>query len=218
LAEITATSRTTVWRLVQKLGYGTYSEFKYDFVNSLEKYSYFNRILPEECCETDEGMLSSYIDMSRSVIDDLEKTIDLNEVKKVVVAVHDAKRVCFYTYGRYYSEVPFQINLSIDGKKTDIFVRHSDLINDVKTLDETCMVFIATLDFPDTTDMEPIFKEIQGKGPKVFLFGLPNSRYRKYAHFFAPYAKTGTMVGSYTMLMYYDLINVMYRKKYIDSK
>ena len=218
LAEITSTSRTTIWRLIQKLGYGTYSEFKYDLVNSLDKYSYYNRVLPLECCETVEEVVHSYVSMSRDVIEDLEKSVKISEISKAAEAVHQAKRVCFYTNGRYYSEVSFQLNLAIDGKKTDILTNYTDHINDIDNLDPTCMVFIATVDFPDTIDLEPLFKAIQAKGATVFLFGLPNSRYKKYAHFFAPYAKTGTMVGAYTMLMYLDLINVFYRQKYIDKK
>ena len=47
IAELTSSSRTTVWRLVQKLGYRSFSDFRYALQSAASQYVYYNRMLEQ---------------------------------------------------------------------------------------------------------------------------------------------------------------------------
>lgn len=222
LAELTATSRTTLWRLVQKLGYKSYSEFKHELGNTLQKYTYINRVLPGEDTGGDAELISSYFSAVRANVEGLEQALVMDELHSVVDAVHRAGRVCFYVYGRVFSEIPFQANLAVDGKQTEILTRNPDLAAHAQTLDPSCFVFISSVEYSDTMDLEPVFITAKEKGATVFLMSGGVSRYTKYADFQIPFtsqvqAATSGMVNTYRMYMYLDIINMLYRRKYIDK-
>lgn len=223
LAEQTATSRTTIWRLTQKLGYQSYSEFKHELVNTIQQFTYFNRFLPNEDTEDAPGLVREYFRHTHSGLDDLERAVDMAELNRVVDAIHAAQRICFYLYGRFFAELPFQTNLAVDGKTTEMVVRSSDLPAHAETLDDSCFVFITTVEFSDTMDMRPIFKTAKERGAIIFLMSTDESRFTKYADFWIPSCPDGPppvkgMVHSFKSNMYIDLINMLYRHKYIDKR
>ena len=48
IAELTNSSRTTVWRMVQKLGYKNFTDFHHELRRAVKHYTYYNRLLPSE--------------------------------------------------------------------------------------------------------------------------------------------------------------------------
>jgi DNA-binding MurR/RpiR family transcriptional regulator len=48
LAELKNSSRTTIWGMIQKLGYTSYTEFRHELKKAAKNYIYYDRILPLE--------------------------------------------------------------------------------------------------------------------------------------------------------------------------
>ncbi|MCF0132326.1 MAG: MurR/RpiR family transcriptional regulator [Bacteroidaceae bacterium] len=57
IAEMTNSSRTTVWRLVQKMGYKSFSDFRFSLQAAVSQYGYYNRMLPPAVCADGEKMM-----------------------------------------------------------------------------------------------------------------------------------------------------------------
>ena len=74
-AELTNASRTTLWRLVQKMGYENYSDFRHALKQAVSQYTYYNRILlPEQCTDADT-IMSSCLHQTKLVRSLIEKNI-----------------------------------------------------------------------------------------------------------------------------------------------
>ncbi len=218
LAELCKVSKATVERLIRKLGYNSLPQFRHDVSLVYNKYTYYNRVLPPELCQDDPGMLQAYFRTMREIIDNLENSINLKEVHRVTDALHQAKRVCFYTFGRYFAEIPLQINLAMSGKDTIVLPRYYEQLEDAKTLNSDCLAFIFTVDFHIAMDMMPVFTEAAKHGAKIALVTTNEvSQYNRFADFTFVSQFTETMVSDYGMQMNMDLINSVYRKKYIDQ-
>ena len=66
IADLTNSSRTTVWRLVQKLGYESFSDFRYALQSAASQYVYYNRMVEERKTASSTALLNS---LSRQLSD-----------------------------------------------------------------------------------------------------------------------------------------------------
>lgn len=218
LADLCLVSKATIERLIRKLGFNSLPQFRHEISLVYQKYTYYNRVLPSDQCQDDRQMVTAYFQTMRDIIDKLEKDTDLADIYRVTDALHEARRVCFYSGGRYFSEIPLQINLAISGKDTLVLTRYSDQLEDARTLDPGCLVFIFTIDFHITLDMLPIFSEVKKHGARIALVTTNEvSQYKNFVDFTIVSKFTPTMVSDYGMQMNIDLINSVYRKRYIDG-
>lgn len=220
VSEICSVSTATIGRLSQKLGYKNFSEFRLDLVSAVKKFTFLNRVMPLEMCDSPDIVLNSYIQMLQDMVNGFAKNANQEKIAQIAEALHKAEKVRFYSYGKYYSEMPMQINLIADRKDALILTRYTEQLEDSKKLDGSCVVMIFATDSPDSADMEPIFRNAHEKGAKVILLtGSQRSQYMKYAdfHIVNSALRIGTMLGSYAHHMYLDLINTFYRAKYIDK-
>jgi DNA-binding MurR/RpiR family transcriptional regulator len=219
LAEICSVSKSTIGRLIQKLGYSNLSEFRRDIKQIHQKYTYFNRILPAEMLQSDETIVLSYIENMRNILTDLEKNLNIAALSKIVDAMHEANTIKFYTGGKVFAEIALQINLTIDNKETLALSRYAEQLEDVKTLNSSCFVFITGFDMPNTVDMLPIFKDAHDRGARIVLLtDTSKSQYDKYSEFTIVLKGLPTMMRSYGSLMQLDILSELYRKKYIDNR
>ena len=218
LADLCLVSKATIERLVRKLGYSSLPQFRHDISLVYQKFTYYNRVLPSDQCQEDPQMIRAYFSTLREIIDKLENDLDQAEIYQITDALHEARRVCFYSGGRYFAEIPLQINLAMSGKDTIVLTRYSDQLEDARTLDLDCLVFIFTIDFHITLDMLPIFNEVKKHGAKIVLVTTNAvSQYRNFADFVVLSDFTPTMVSDYGMQMNIDLISSVYRKRFIDG-
>jgi DNA-binding MurR/RpiR family transcriptional regulator len=135
-------SPATISRLAKKLGFKNFTEFKHEIVSIWNNYSFYNRVLPVALSHNPNLIVSSYINTMRQMLNTIEETIDFDKIHQIVDGLHAAKRVRFYSYGKYYAEAPLQINLMRNGKDVLILVRHMDQLCDAKKLDDTSIVVI----------------------------------------------------------------------------
>ena len=61
IAELTNSSRTTIWRMVQKMGYSNFSEFHHELKRAVKQYTYYNRILPKNEGETPQEIKEKFM-------------------------------------------------------------------------------------------------------------------------------------------------------------
>lgn len=217
IAELTASSRTTVWRLVQKLGYGSFSDFRYALQSAALQYDYYNRMIERhhnfessEVIEEVQEQLSLAGQVFRSGIsaEDLEELTD---------EISCASKVHFYMPFRSPYIYSFQQNLWKGGKDTEYHCLIPDIMEAVRYLNNKSIVLISTLEYAETMDMTKVFDAVQKKNSVIWLAGNAESRYNAYAdrHLLTEKAKPAAWILAFECFIL--SLSERYRGKYIDK-
>jgi len=217
LADLCHVSKSTMERLVRRLGYRNLPTFRADVASIATKYTYYNRILPASPACSDEETVAAYVAEHRATLDAIALDADLPEIRRIVDAMRVASRVVFYTMGRSFAEKSLQFSLTIAGKDAQVFDLYVDQLADAGRLDPSCLAFIETFDTQNAYDMEPVFEEAKGHGARIVLVTMnPASQYAQYADFRLQSRLTGTMIGDYGLQMRLDLVHLLFRRDAID--
>ncbi|MDL2288563.1 MurR/RpiR family transcriptional regulator [Oscillospiraceae bacterium OttesenSCG-928-F05] len=221
VAEMCSVSVATIVRLAQKLGYENFTDFRQEICAANNQFRHLNRILPPSMCQTDEGIAANYVETIRSLINNLEAMIDMAYANAIADALHAAEKIRFFSFGKYYAEVPLQINLLKSGKDAKIIAPLNEQIRESKRLDEKSMIVVFCSESIDNIDIDEIFEAAKRAGAKILVIAnARESSYEAYADFIIANGFSGvnTMLSSYVAQMYLDIITTVYRKKYIDAR
>lgn len=217
IAEMTNSSRTTIWRMVQKMGYHSFSEFHHELKRAVKQYTYYNRILSVEPEGTVQGIKEKLLDQTMRAYRLMETQIDVSEVEIVADEMAKADKIVFYTPYKDSSILSLQQNLSMDGKQTGYYCLFPDMLGDSKTLTKNDIVFTNMIEHLETMDMTPVFETIKKKNAKVFGSSAGKSKYRRYFDKVLFTSEVGNVVeGVLAFQMYFFLLNEIFRNKYID--
>ncbi len=181
IAEITSSSRTTVWRMVQKMGYSSFSNFRYALQAAVTQYNYYNRILPAEALKSEEKILETAEAQLSLAAENLKAHVTPELLGGLASALGDAGRVDFYMPFRLSGISSLQQNLAMDGKETGWFALYPEMLAASETAGPDCVAMISTIEFAETLNMTEVFKNLRKNGAAVWLAGSSRTRYRKYA-------------------------------------
>ena len=181
IAEITNSSRTTVWRMVQKMGYKNFSDFRYALQSAVSQYNYYNRMLPIAECKSEEAILAAVSERTMEATTILQKCFTAETMREMVSEIQRAEKIHFYMPFRLAMVEAFQQNLSMDGKETAYYTLLPDMLDASNELNENSIVFISTIEYAETLDMKAVFSKAYDRGAKIWFAGNSRTRYRKYA-------------------------------------
>ncbi|MFV0466388.1 MAG: MurR/RpiR family transcriptional regulator [Lachnospiraceae bacterium] len=180
IAELTDSSRTTVWRLVQKLGYSSFSDFRHSLQSAALQYNYYNRLIPKHINNSPQlldhiknELFSAAEQLAENVTDEM-----LNELVDEMIHSHAIR---FYMPFRLALIYSLQINLAKCGKDTAYYCLLPDMLADAQTLDSNSIAVISTLEYAETLNMSSVFQELKKRGVKIWLSGASESQYEAYA-------------------------------------
>lgn len=149
LARFSEASEATVYRLIKKLGFGGYQDFKISLARELS--------IPKEGTPGDskkdlESFVKSVIDSNMNLIKQISSVLDIKSVEKAVKLIEKSKRIFFFAVGRssavaqsaslnfallglsanYYSDPHAQVMVasSMDEDDVVIGVSHTGTIRD----------------------------------------------------------------------------------------
>lgn len=219
VVELTASSRTTVWRMVQKMGYRSFTEFRYALQAAVGQYTYYNRALPAEYTKSDMEIVEAFARQLRSSADLMEQYFCPERLIALAELLNHAKRVSFYLPFRFPSVASMQANLAMGGKQTSCCLLIPDMLEDAATLDEGALVWFSPVEVSASMDMEPVFHMVHERGAGILLAADEHSRYVRYADelLFADMnlpenpRLTGLEFGIYAL-------SEVYRKRYIEKR
>ncbi len=217
LAELTDSSRTTVWRLVQKMGYVNFTDFRYALKAAILQYGYYNRILFTGREDDADAVLEMVKEQMRKSADILGRECPPEMLRELVKQMHIAKKIRFYFPFRLPMIYSLQQNLAITGKDAAYFCLLPDMLEDVECLDENSILCISCIEYAETIDMKEVFQKAKGCGAYIWLFGDGNSRYRHMADQVLMEDKVGIMSEIMAMDAIFLAISEHYRAIYIDN-
>lgn len=179
VAELTDSSRTTVWRMVQKMGYKNYSDFRYALKAAVSQYTYYNRIISSQVDTM--SIVSECVAQIKAAGKIIEKNINPIDIQNLARKIHCKKQIRFYLHSRTYAVYSFQQNLAMDGKDTAYFCLLPEMLADTDGLDENSIVFINSIEFSETMDLSPVLEKIKSRGGYIILASCGKSRYETIA-------------------------------------
>lgn len=217
IAELTNSSRTTIWRMVQKMGYSNFSEFHHELKRAVKQYTYYNRILPENAEETPSGIKENFMGQVMQMYQLMDAQMDVKEMEAIADEMAEADKIVFYTPYKDSSILALQQNLFMDGKQTGYYCLFPDMLEDSLILDEHSIVFTNMIDHLETMDMTQVFENIKKQKAKVYGSTARKSRYQSYFDKVLFSSKEGNVAeGVLAFQMYFFMLNEIYRMKYID--
>ena len=181
IAELTSSSRTTVWRMVQKMGYKSFSDFRFALQSAVSQYGYYNRMLPPAACADGSSI-------NQTIVDQMEKSVRIYKdhcspdlLLTLVKELQNADKVHFYMPFRLGMVGVMQQNLAMDGKETAYRILLPEILESVSELNENSIVIISTIEFAETLDMKNVFIKAKEQGARIWMVGTSRTKYRKYA-------------------------------------
>lgn len=181
IAEMTNSSRTTVWRMVQKMGYKNFSDFRYALQSAVSQYNYYNRMLPPSDCKSEEKILRAVEERVTEASSLLQKCCSPKLLQELVFSMKKVEKVHFYMPFRLAMVESIQQNLAMDGKDTAYYTLLPDILAATEELNENSIVVISTIEYAETLNMKSVFVKVRERGAKIWLAGNSHTQYRDYA-------------------------------------
>lgn len=217
IAEMTNSSRTTVWRMVQKMGYRSFSDFHYELKQAVRKYTHYNRILPAEKCTSSEEIRKVLLNQTADAIETIRNHVDMELMNCVADEIFRADKVSFYAPFYSSSVFSFQQNLAMTGVGTAFYCLMPEMIEDSRMLTERSIVFANTIDHAETMDLTEVFENARTCGAKIYGIQCGKSKYENYIECeLVNEGAGGVLKGTAVFDICFFLLSEIYRMKYID--
>ncbi len=217
IAEMTNSSRTTVWRMVQKMGYSSFSDFHYELKQAVRKYTHYNRILPADRCISSEAIRDVILDQTAGACEAIRNNVDMDLLNHVADQIFQADKVSFYAPFHSSSIFSFQQNLAMTGVGTVYYCLMPEMLEDSRMLTERSIVFANTIDHAETMDLTEVFENARKCGAKIYGIQSGKSKYEEYLESeLVNDAAGGVLKGTVVFDLYFYLLSEIYRMKYID--
>ncbi len=217
IAELTNSSRTTVWRLVQKLGYDSFSDFRYALQSASSQYVYYNRMVEERKAVTGEKLLTDLSGQLKDVNRIISQYVSPDLIEELTDEISDASKVHFYLPFRTSFVYSFQQNLWIDGKDSEYRCLLPEMLAATRYLNEDSIVLISSIEHAETQDMTKIFETVKEKGSTIWLTGNTESRYAEYADRALLVSKEKPAVWVIAFEIFILALSERYRGRFIDN-
>ena len=217
IADLTNSSRTTIWRLVQKLGYESFSDFRYALQSAASQYVYYNRMIEQRKTASGAALLNG---LSRQLSDTnklLSQSVTAEEIDELTDEIANASKVHFYLPFRTSFVYSFQQNLWINGKNSEYQCLLPQMLSSTRYLDDRSIVLISTIEYAETLDMTRVFETIKEKGSTIWLSGNTESRYADYADRQLLVSKAPPAVWIIAFELFILALSERYRSKFIDK-
>ena len=218
LAELTESSRTTVWRMLQLIGYERFSDFHYALKQAVKHYTYYNRIIPSSRMDTEEDIIQEVQSRLECAVRDVKQDLNLTQIKKTARRIMESDGLYFFFPYRTAAIKSFQQNLAMAGVETNVVCLLADMLACSETMGDNCVVFCMTIEHAETQDMTGIFERLQEHGAYTALFSGSESRYDEYVkQQLCSEPGGGSALESIVRFeMYILALSEVFRKMYLD--
>lgn len=219
LADTCYTSPASISRLVKKLGYKNYSYFQKDIVDCVSKYDHHNRFIPSDSVPEDVELPVFFMDTLEGILGNLRKNLDIEEIRRLVHAIHDSEKISVYSYTGYFAEMFLQSDIFMSGKICDVFQQENEMLGHTKVLSKKDLVILLAPKCIHGMDAEKIMDAVQEKGAKVCM--VANSKHMaglKKADLKFVFEGTLHSMDMFMLQAFLCMVVMEYRRIYIDEK
>ncbi|MBB5264634.1 DNA-binding MurR/RpiR family transcriptional regulator [Catenibacillus scindens] len=220
MAEITSSSRTTIWRMLKMIGYNSYGEFHHELKKIITQYSYYNRALPVDPRPDFNSIVHMASGLLKESSDIIIKTASESMALSIVQLLRQADHISFYDFPNTSTDFLIQ-NLIMTGKDVGLYSLWPDMNRDAGKLTPHSVVFAYPIESQDMKDMTPVFEKIRDNRAILILADEAKSRYASYADYVLLSGNLSLeypLSRRYIFEMLLIIISELYREKYISDK
>ena len=181
LAELTESSRTTIWRMLQMLGYERFTDFHYALKQAVKHYSYYNRVIQTSRMHSEDDIITKVTDHMDAAAQDVKQDLNSEQIRKLAKRIVESEGVYFFFPYRTAAIGSFQQNLAMAGIESGVACLYPDMLACAKNMQEGSVALCMTIEYAETQDMTAVFEALEGKGTYTVIFSGGDSRYDMYA-------------------------------------
>ncbi len=180
LAELTESSRTTIWRMLQMLGYERFTDFHYALKQAVKHYSYYNRVIQTSRMHSEDDIITKVTDHMDAAAQDVKQDLNSEQIRKLAKRIVESEGVYFFFPYRTAAIGSFQQNLAMAGIETNVVCLLPDMLSCSETMRENCVVFCMTIEHAEAQDMTGIFERLEEHNAYTVLFTGGETKYDEY--------------------------------------
>lgn len=216
LADLTNSSRTTIWRMLQMLGYENYSDFRGALKQAIRNYTYYNRVVGDRANGAEQiiGQIAEQLEMTTRNVKD---RLSIPELSAMAKQISGKDQVFFFFPYRSAAIYSFQQNLSMAGIGTEVACLLPEMLECAEQAGERSFVFCSTIEYTETMDMTELFQILRDRKAEIALFAAGDSRYDRYVnHTLCKREKHDRVLSG---LLFYDMyiyaLSEIFRNNYL---
>ena len=217
LADMTNSSRTTIWRMLKKLGYENYADFRRALKYAVGKFTFYNRIFPSKASRTDEGILDHTAKELALASEVMKDDLQSAPLMKTAALVSRKKQVFFYFPYCSSAIYSFQQNLAFAGIETCAVCLLPEMMDSAGMTGPDTLVFCSVIEHAETMDMTPLFELLHKNKAEVALFASEDSFYADCADYLLCSDKEdgGVLSGLLRVDLYLFALSEVFRREYL---
>lgn len=216
LADLTNSSRTTIWRMLQMLGYENYSDFRSALKQAIRNYTYYNRVVGDRT-DGAEQIIEQIAGQLEITTQNVRDRLSIPELSAMAKQISEKDQVFFFFPYRSAAIYSFQQNLSMAGIGTDVACLLPEMLECAQQAGEHSFVLCSTIEYAETMDLTQLFRGLRDRKAEVALFSAGDSRYDRYVDY--TLCKREKHDGVLSSLLFYDMylyaLSELFRNNYL---
>ncbi len=216
LAEMCYASPSTISRLVKKLEFKDYGDFKSQMSYALKNYRYLNRNTESVPIVEDKDCINLYFECLMKHMQWLKDAMRYEDIRKISDAFHDADKVLFYS-APAVDEERLQKSLLVSGKMTYLF---NTIQLQKESLNQSLKDAVVFAIVPDLLEMAPMLSIIttaKQEGAKVItLCSARQNYYTSFSDIQIAFDGTKTSMDTYMFRIIVNIIQYDYENRYLN--
>ena len=217
-AVLCSTSEATVNRQIKAMCGLTYKQFQKEVKKCLHQYPLENH------CFDFSGVYSrsadGYLDCIIDQISKLKKLADSAILEEICDRMFERSCIRLYLpFSGSSSKSQFRMDLAVSGKKTIFLSTSAEWLRDSEWIDKNTLLFVSNSYKPNEfiiNDFHELLIKAKEKGAYIVSFNASRRPdYKQYSDAFVNYDSTGTAMDHILIDVIFNLLKVIYRKKYM---
>lgn len=217
LADLCYSSPSTISRLVKKLEFDNYMDFKSKIFYALKNYRYLNRNTRDVDVQEDCDIIPLYFNFLINNIMALKESLDYKAIAAVSDCLNNAGEVLFYSYPEVQVNI-LQKSLIVSGKRASIHDSIASQENSLENVKKDTVVFAIIPNLVEMAPMRSILKKAKGQGATIItVCSEKKNDYTKYSDIQINFDGTKTSMDLYLFMALTNIIKYDYCHRYVDN-
>ena len=165
------------------------------------------------------SMVEDYFSYFQARLTDLSNRANTSDIINAADILYRAKDI--HVYGQYsasHAKQQLQVDLSYSGKYVICYCSIDEMINDSKKLTADSAVIVQIIaSYKNYSSCLPVIKEILSRNiPTIIITSTTTLNNFKEADCILTFSGTDTAMDNYFIDVFFNLMSITYRTKYID--
>ena len=216
LAELCYSSPSTISRLVKKLEFKDYADFKSKITYSLENYRYLNRNTREIELQEDRDSVDLYFNFLQNNINALHDMIEYEDIRRISDYFYQADKIFFYSYPSVDAEC-IQKALIVSVKRAYLYHTIPLQKESLNQVDKGTVILAIIPDLLEMSPMRSILKKAKERGAIIItLCSGKRNDYARCSDVQISFDGTKTSMDLYLFMILVNIIQYDYGNRYLD--